>query len=1228
MKQLFRSSFLLLLGTLVGLSQAFAQTATKVGATVAAGDFYLWNIGAGNFLSQGSSWGTHATVDGGGQCISITGSTNAWHLHFAKVSNASASLSNDGWVDATSDRDTYTSWAFEPVSVQGYTNAYRLKANKGGNYLYWNGGAEDYGNEVVGGALDGKTTQAYWLLVPKAEREGYLTATSTNPVDMTYRLANPDFEGNCTEVEVGTTPDGTGKLTQWLPDGWLDDGFFKQANGAATTVARFVERWAGWWTVSADIGNWPKPIGTYDAANDRYYVTDATIRQTISNLPAGHFRLSLTGGATQQADESLPVSGVHLFAGSKRVPLSGIGTHTIHFVTDGLHSVEVGCQIAQSNANWVYLDHIRLTYLGPVAAPLPNDGTTELAPGQWYYYDAPAVGQYALEGLIDNIIYTPNADHLTDAQPAAKPTRPTLVLDAGRVYFQATTTGTTLRIAPAAGEGTLATFTAATLNVDGLPASISLVNINPDGPGADGTTLISKYLKAKGYDIVAVQEDFSYNTQLLSQLNGTYGHGTWRGTVGATALVSPADTDGQNFLWNTAKGRSATGESWTRFGTTAKTDGNQYIQKGYRYYEVTLAEGLTIDVYTTHMDAGSNDDAIGSKNEQLTQIARAIIASPNTTRPKLFLGDTNCRYTREQVVANLINPINATGTYTMHDVWIEQERGGTYPAVGDATLSSEVVDKIFYINPTAANAARLTPQQYWRETDYTYGSVNGSADHTPLGDHAPVVVRFQAYQPAGQYAAVQERWTWKGEAVSYGAENWYLMNVHFGAGSPSKQGFLAADGTLTANPNAATVHPFALWGDGAGASISNSYSKLRLRYSAADYKADVIAASESGATTFKVFDTSDAESDPSYALTADRAYHFKASSHFFGANSPTELDAHANPSVQNAWALVSDAQRATYNRYCAAWDKGLMYHTLLPLTDATKQAMQALLQKTGVCWTDGTAEALEALNAQIEAGFSHDHTAEVSNHSFELDAEGNPLTTTDEYANHLVPGWAVPNDADEAFISHKDKGGDGWSRYFDGADGNYVFNTFGGNPSGGFYCRQAIDGLPEGFYKLTATACSDRGNTIALKLGSTTAVRAFSAGRPASEQLEVPVHYHNGEGELLVEASSGTWFEIDNFRLLRYSKPFIKGDVNDDGIVDVSDYIGVANYILGSVPQVFIFEAADVNDDGIVDVSDYIGVANIILGGNDLHWNGGGEDYGAEAAAPAPGKALCPDSAD
>lgn len=64
---------------------------------------------------------------------------------------------------------------------------------------------------------------------------------------------------------------------------------------------------------------------------------------------------------------------------------------------------------------------------------------------------------------------------------------------------------------------------------------------------------------------------------------------------------------------------------------------------------------------------------------------------------------------------------------------------------------------------------------------------------------------------------------------------------------------------------------------------------------------------------------------------------------------------------------------------------------------------------------------------------------------------------------------------------------------------------------------------------------------------------------------------------------------------LAVGKIMVSGDVNGDGKVDVSDYIGVANHILGQTQAGFNEKAADVNEDGKIDVSDYIGIANIIL---------------------------------
>lgn len=57
----------------------------------------------------------------------------------------------------------------------------------------------------------------------------------------------------------------------------------------------------------------------------------------------------------------------------------------------------------------------------------------------------------------------------------------------------------------------------------------------------------------------------------------------------------------------------------------------------------------------------------------------------------------------------------------------------------------------------------------------------------------------------------------------------------------------------------------------------------------------------------------------------------------------------------------------------------------------------------------------------------------------------------------------------------------------------------------------------------------------------------------------------------------------------------IKGDVNNDGIVTVSDVVTTARYILNYNPEPFVFEAADMNGDSKITITDVVKIANLVL---------------------------------
>lgn len=548
-----------------------------------------------------------------------------------------------------------------------------------------------------------------------------LTATDSNPANATWLITNPSFE---TGDETGWTLIGKD------PEG--NDEFKTRDYGMSSKDGLYLMNAWQWWAASLSVS------------------------QTVADIPSGLYELS--GVVASWAERTITFTGNSSTTTTSGqgdatgVPISmnlSIGidqklTITVGSTTDWWSDGHTG-----EGTNWPQcffkLDDVQLTckgvFLNGFAQPLPNDNTTALEAGQWYYFDVNYSTEYRLLGNITDMVYSTDGEKLL-ANISTTTAARELTLPKGRVYFKTTRSDATLKVTPKR-EVTESTnsFTACALNVDGLPQQVLyVIDINPTGPGSDGTKKISTYLSNKAYDIMAFSEDFNYHSELTSQLpTSTYTWGTHRGKV--TSLSN--NTDGLEFACKNSKVIWAN-ESYVAYESTASTDGNQYVKKGYRHYDVTF-DGQTFDVYITHMDAGDNNDAITSRGKQWKQLTEAINAS-SSTRPKIVLGDTNCRWTRDAVKANFLDLLSSN--FIASDVWVEFYRNGIYPTTDMSDLTDgsnptnysnyEIVDKIIYINPTAPNTLQLVPQSFRIEQDYTYE--DGT---TPLGDHKPVVVEFK-----------------------------------------------------------------------------------------------------------------------------------------------------------------------------------------------------------------------------------------------------------------------------------------------------------------------------------------------------------------------------------------------------------------------------------------------------------------------------------------------------
>ena len=569
--------------------------------------------------------------------------------------------------------------------------------------------------------IDGDEAGHYRLFrIAKSDlmKELLPTASDSNPIDATWLITNPSFE----------TGDEQGWTLVGKEDG--NDEFKTRDYGMTNKDGNYLMNAYQWWAPSL------------------------SVTQTVNHVPSGEYELSAVVATWENRTVTFTGNETTI---TKTGQGDGTGipvSMTVNIGINGKLYIEAG-SFAQwwvsghdgETQTFFKLDNLQLKckglFLNGIALPLPNNNSTQLLPDTWYYYDVDFGTDYQLIGNIDGMVYTTEGTKPANGNITNKATAHQMTLTKGRYYFKTTRDDATLMVVAKREiiESTNS-FKACALNVDGLPDRILFVTLNEDGPQSDGTKKISTYLNNKGYDIMAFSEDFNFDTELKSNISG-YTWGTHRGMI--TGLTN--NTDGLQFA---CKNSSVTwaNETYVKYNSTASTDGNQYVKKGYRHYDVTF-DGQLIDVYITHMDAGDKNAAITSRGKQWKQLTDAINAVDNgreTPRPKIILGDTNCRWTRDAVKANFLDLLSSN--LVASDVWVELCRNGFYPNPDMGSLNEEIVDKIIYINPTDTNTTQLVPQSFCIEQDYTYE--DGT---TPLGDHKPVVVEFKmvtagATQPA------------------------------------------------------------------------------------------------------------------------------------------------------------------------------------------------------------------------------------------------------------------------------------------------------------------------------------------------------------------------------------------------------------------------------------------------------------------------------------------------
>ncbi len=332
--------------------------------------FYLYNVGAQQWLTSGNAWGTHASLAPYGGIDVMTTETADGHYtidtqlvngdnHFMNI------LDNGPWMDQTPGQWTFT---------EAGGGAFLLTCN-GKNLVYDGSSASLIGSDATDAG-------AQWLFMTRDDRmEQLRMATTERPVDASFLIVDNDF-------------------------------------------ARYNDTRRAYWQGGPVVG------GHFDGTKGNQcaekYNTTFDVFQTISGAPAGIYRLAVQGfyrnggyaeaatkhnNGTERLDavlyannESVPLPSIFAEAGKLDVGVTTSGINgkfpntmddaalffledtlyktTLEFTLEEGQDLRIGIRKSMATADdWTIFDNYRLDYLGlpPVSYDVNGDGRVSIA---------------------------------------------------------------------------------------------------------------------------------------------------------------------------------------------------------------------------------------------------------------------------------------------------------------------------------------------------------------------------------------------------------------------------------------------------------------------------------------------------------------------------------------------------------------------------------------------------------------------------------------------------------------------------------------------------------------------------------------------------------------------------------------------------------------------------------------------------------------------------------
>ena len=238
-----------------------------------------------------------------------------------------------------------------------------------------------------------------------------------------------------------------------------------------------------------------------------------------------------------------------------------------------------------------------------------------------------------------------------------------------------------------------------TYNIDGLPEKLDLstlpwvlkpiswiyklikkttiIKINDNVNTSNKIQHISDYLRRIDADLIGIQEDFNYHSELIMDLYDKYSWGTYSGGFDISKIFSSVEclshfplprfkADGINLFTNHNKVllniSSEDIISWKKSNGYIGNGNDLLTHKGFRFYIITIEDNINIDVYVLHMDADFYHPQncpdvkkdIEARKYQFNQLSEYILNRfKYVHNPVIIMGDTNSYNKYEWDVKNI-----------------------------------------------------------------------------------------------------------------------------------------------------------------------------------------------------------------------------------------------------------------------------------------------------------------------------------------------------------------------------------------------------------------------------------------------------------------------------------------------------------------------------------------------------------------------------------------------